>query len=460
MRQSQGPTVNADDAARRKMLLKALVASTVGTTIEWYDFLLYSTAAGLVFGKLFFPETDPTTGLLLAFGTYFVGFIARPVGAAIFGHFGDRIGRKATLIATFILMGMGTFLIGVLPGYATIGIWGGILLSVLRFIQGVGVGGEWGGSVLLAMEWGNQNRRGFIASWPQFGGPGGLLLANLALLIFSSISGDAFYTWGWRIPFLFSFVLIFVGLYIRLGILDTPAFRRLVKERRLEKQPVVTVIHKHPKEILLSAFVRMSEQAPFYIYTSFIFAYGTGVLGFDRNSILIPVLVASITSILVIPMSGHFSDVLGRKPVYMVGVIGTAIWGFVYFGLLDTRIASLAFVAIALSLIFHDIQYGPQAAMIAESFPTRVRYSGSSIGYQLASIFAGGPAPLIAAALLGAYKSSQPIAWYIFLCAVISCIATLLMPERSKHDISVEHEEAIGAGTAIPASATQPTSVA
>jgi len=454
MQAREGTTGVTEGAEQRGMLLRALVASTIGTTIEWYDFLLYSTAAGLVFGKVFFPETDPATGLLLAFGTYFVGFIARPIGAAIFGHYGDRIGRKATLIATFILMGMGTFLIGVLPGYATIGIWGGILLSILRFIQGVGVGGEWGGSVLLAMEWGSQRRRGFIASWPQFGGPGGLLLANLALLVFSAISGDqGFLSWGWRIPFLFSFVLIFIGLYIRLGILETPAFRQLVQQRRLERQPVVAVITRYPKEILLSALVRMSEQAPFYIYTSFIFAYATGALGFDRNFVLIPVLVAASLSVIVIPLSGHLSDRVGRKPIYLIGVVGTAIWGFMYFGLLDSRVAVLGFVAIALSLIFHDIQYGPQAAMIAESFPTRLRYSGASIGYQLASIVAGGPAPLIATALLASYKSSAPIGIYIALCAVISLVAAVLMPERSKQDISVESEEAlaVAAGTSTAA---------
>ncbi len=434
------------------MLMRALVASTVGTTIEWYDFLLYSTAAGLVFGGLFFPQTDPSTGLLLAFGTYFVGFIARPIGAAIFGHFGDRIGRKATLIATFILMGLGTFLIGVLPGYAVIGVWGGVLLSVLRFIQGVGVGGEWGGSVLLAMEWGGQNRRGFIASWPQYGGPAGLLLANLALLVFSGISGDAFLTWGWRIPFLFSIVLIFVGLYMRLGIVETPAFRQLVERRKIEPQPVVRVLRENPKEILLSAFVRMSEQGPFYIYTSFIFAYATGVLNFDRNAVLIPVLVAALLSAAVIPISGYISDLVGRKPVYLVGVIGTALWGFVYFGLLDTRLAAVSFVAIALSLVFHDIQYGPQAAMIAESFPTPIRYSGSSIGYQLASIIAGGPAPLIAAALLAAYKSSTPIAIYIAGCALVSLVATLLMKERAHQDISLDHEEAMAAASAAQSS--------
>jgi MFS family permease len=418
------------------MLLRALVAS-----IEWYDFLLYSTAAGLVFGRLFFPETDPATGVLLAFGTYFVGFIARPVGAAIFGHYGDRIGRKATLIVTLLLMGMGTFLIGVLPGYATIGIWGGILLSVLRFVQGVGVGGEWGGSVLLAMEWGAQNRRGFIASWPQYGGPAGLLLANLAILIFSTISGDQFLVWGWRIPFLLSALMFGVGMYIRLGILETPAFRSLVQGKKLEQAPVIAVCKRYPKEILLSALVRISEQGPFYIYTSFIFVYGTTGLGFDRNFVLIPVLVAAALSIITIPLSGHLSDLLGRKPVYLAGIIGTGIWGFVYFGLLDSRVGVLAFIAIALSLVFHDLQYGPQAAMIAESFPTRLRYSGASIGYQLASIVAGGPAPLIAAALFAAYKSSTPVAMYILISAVISLIATLLMPERSRQDISVEHED-------------------
>ena len=435
----------------RPMLFRALVASTVGTTVEWYDFLLYSTAAGLVFGKVFFPEADPLTGVLLAFGTYFVGFIARPVGAAVFGHYGDRIGRKATLIATFTVMGLGTFLIGVLPGYAVIGIWGGVLLSVLRFIQGMGVGGEWGGSVLLAMEWGGQRQRGFVASWPQFGGPAGLLLANLALLIFSAISGDAFLVWGWRIPFLLSLVLIFVGLYIRLRVVETPQFRQLAERQKLERQPVVAVVKRHPREILLSALVRQAEQAPFYIYTSFIFVYGTVVLGFDRNFVLIPVLIAALTSIVTIPLSGYLSDRFGRKPVVGIGVVGTAIWGFVYFGMLNTGVPVIAFGAIALSLIFHDIQYGPQAALIAEGFPTNVRYSGSSIGYQLASIIAGGPAPLVAAALLAAYASSVPIALFILGCAVVSFVALLFIPERAHLDVSVEQEEALAAAVGAAA---------
>src|SRR5919202_1606193 len=399
----------ADEAERARQLRRAVIASTIGTTIEWYDFFLYSTASGLVFARLFFPENDPLTGTLNAFGIYFVGFLARPVGAAIFGHYGDRVGRKATLIATLVLMGIGTVLVALVPGYAQIGIWGGVFLSILRFIQGVGVGGEWGGSVLLAMEWGRHGRRGFNASWPQFGVPAGLLLANLAVLVFSLISGPAFLVWGWRIPFLLSLLLVFVGLWIRLGIIETPTFRRLVAEEKVEKQPVLEVLKRHPKEIILSALVRLSEQAPFYIFSSFVFVYGTTALGFDRNFILVPVLVASALGFIMIPLFGHLSDVFGRKPVYMLGAALTGLFGFVYFGLLDSRLAVLVFVAIAISLIPDDLQYGPQAAMIAESFPGRLRYSGASIGYQLASVFAGGPAPLIATALYGAYKTGFDI---------------------------------------------------
>jgi MFS family permease len=440
-RSAPAATITEPDASQRAQLVRAVVASTVGTTIEWYDFFLYSSASGLVFARLFFPESDPLTGTLNAFGIYFVGFLARPVGAAIFGHYGDRIGRKAALIATLVLMGLGTFLVALVPGYDQIGIWGAVLLSALRFIQGVGVGGEWGGSVLLSMEWGSHQRRGFIASWPQFGVPAGLLLANLAVLLFSLISGSNFLVWGWRIPFALSLLLVFVGLYIRLGILETPTFRRLVEERRLERQPVLAVISQHPKEIVLSALVRLSEQAPFYIFTSFVLAYGTTALGFPRDFVLTPVLVASALGFIMIPLFGHLSDVFGRKPVYMLGAALTGVWGFVYFGILDAKVAPLVFIAIAISLIPHDMQYGPQAAMIAESFPGRLRYSGSSIGYQLASVFAGGPAPLIATALFGAYKTGYAIAGYILACAVITLIAAALMRERAKTDISIEYNE-------------------
>jgi len=266
-------------------LRRAVIAATVGTTIEWYDFLLYSTMAGLVFGKLFFPNEDPLTATLNSFGIYFVGFVARPIGAFIFGHYGDRVGRKSTLIITLVLMGVSTFLVAFLPGYATIGLWGAVLLTILRLLQGIGVGGEWGGSVLLSMEWARHNHeRGFLSSWPQFGGPAGLFLANLAVLIFSWISGDAFLTWGWRIPFAFSIVLVGIGLWIRLRILETPVFRNLVAERKIERAPIIEVCRKQWGTIMLTALARTSEQAPFYIFTAFIFAYGVTVLHASRIS--------------------------------------------------------------------------------------------------------------------------------------------------------------------------------
>src|SRR5690242_2138221 len=278
-------------------LRRAVIASTVGTAIEWYDFFLYSVVTGLVFAKLFFPNSDPLTGTLESFAIYAVGFIARPVGAAIFGHYGDRIGRKATLIATLLLMGIATFLVALVPTYEQIGIWGAVMLTLLRFIQGVGVGGEWGGSVLLAMEWSRTNHnRGFIASWPQFGVPCGLFLANLAVLALSQMSGDQFLSWGWRVPFALSLILVVVGVYIRLGILETPTFAKLVAEQKVERTPVLEAIRTQWREILLSAFARMSEQAPFYIFTAFVFFYGTGTLNVSRDFLLVAVLAASVLS--------------------------------------------------------------------------------------------------------------------------------------------------------------------
>ncbi len=269
-------------------LRRAVIASTIGTTIEWYDFFLYSAVTGLVFAKLYFPNSDPLVGTLNAFAIYAVGFVARPIGAAIFGHWGDRLGRKAALIATLMLMGIATFLVGLVPTYASIGIWGAIILTVLRFIQGIGVGGEWGGSVLLSMEWARTNHhRGFVASWPQWGVPAGLFLSTLAVLSFSAIAGDAFVTWGWRIPFLISIVLVGIGLWIRLGIMETPIFCRLLAEDRVEKAPVAEVFRKQPREVFLSAFARMGEQAPFYVFTAFVFAYGVGELKMTRDLLLV-----------------------------------------------------------------------------------------------------------------------------------------------------------------------------
>ena len=429
------------EAEHSAQLRKAVIASTIGTTIEWYDFFLYGTAAGLVFGKLYFPNSDPLAATLLAFGTYFIGFAARPVGAAIFGHYGDRIGRKATLIATLLCMGIATFLIAFVPTYESIGIWGAVLLTVLRALQGIGVGGEWGGSVLLAMEWSRTHgQRGLVASWPQFGVPAGLFLANLAILAFSAWSGDQFVVWGWRIPFALSIILVGVGLWIRLGILETPVFQKLLDSDKTEKAPIVEVLKKQPREIILSALLRMSEQAPFYIFTAFIFAYAVNTLHMSRNFILSAVMAAAVVSFVTIPLSGHISDRIGRRKMYLIGVVLTGLFGFLYFGMVDTAIPSAVFIAIVLSLIPHDIQYGPQAALIAESFTPRLRYSGSSLGYQLASIIAGGPAPIIATALFATYQSGYAIAIFIAGCAVISAVAAAFMPDYTGQDISAEYD--------------------
>jgi metabolite-proton symporter len=425
----------------RIQLRRAVVASTVGTAIEWYDFFLYSTVTGLVFAKLFFPKQDPLVGTLEAFGIYAVGFAARPVGAAIFGHFGDRIGRKSTLIATLMLMGLATFVVSLVPTYDSVGIWGAVILTFLRFVQGIGVGGEWGGSVLLSMEWARSNTsRGFIASWPQFGVPCGLFLANLAVLGFSQLSGDQFLTWGWRVPFFLSLVLVAVGLWIRLGILETPIFTRLVLENKIERQPMLEVIKRQPKEIVLSALARLAEQAPFYIFTAFIFSYGIGTLHMTRDFLLVAVLAASVLSFVSIPLFGHVSDRIGRKKMYMIGAAAVGVFGFIYFAMLNTGSPTLIFIAVVLSLIPHDMLYGPQAALIAESFTGRLRYSGASLGYQLASVIAGGPAPLIATWLFGQYKSSLPIALYIFVCAILTLGATALMKDYTGKDIEGEYE--------------------
>jgi MFS family permease len=418
-------------------LRRAVIASTVGTAIEWYDFFLYSTVTGLVFAKLFFPHSDPWVGTLEAFAIYAVGFIARPIGAAIFGHYGDRIGRKSTLIATLLLMGLATAAVAAVPTYESIGISGAVILTALRFIQGIGVGGEWGGSVLMSMEWARTDRsRGLIASWPQFGVPCGLFLANLAVLAFSQMSGEQFLAWGWRIPFALSLILVGVGLYIRLGILETPVFTKLLAERQLDRTPMLTVIKQNYREILLSAFARMAEQAPFYIFTAFIFSYGINTLHVSRNFLLAAVLAGSLLSFVSIPLFGHLSDQIGRKNMYMIGAVTTGIFGFIYFAMLNTGSEAIIFVAIVLSLIPHDMLYGPQAALIAESFTGRLRYSGASLGYQLASVIAGGPAPLIATWLFGTFHSATAIAVYIAICAVITLVATALMTDYTGKDIN------------------------
>lgn len=439
------PNVSGD-VLRRSQRRRAVVASVVGTTIEWYDFFLYGTAAALIFPKLFFPGSDPYIGVLLAFGTQFGGFAARPIGAAIFGHYGDRIGRKATLVSTLLIMGIGTALIGVLPTYPTIGVLAPVLLTLLRILQGIAVGGEWGGSVLLAMEWGSTERRGFMASWPQMGVPLGLLLSTLLVQVMSTATGPDFEEWGWRVPFLVSLLLVGVGLYVRLRVLESPEFAEVRKREDVVKRPVTEVLRTQWREVLVSAFVRLSEQAPFYLFITFVLTYGTKQLELSRSSLLTATMIAATVGLVSVPLFGHLSDVIGRRRMYGIGVVCTGLFAFPYFALLDTRAGGLVLLAIVLSLVFHDMQYGPQAALIAESFGTNVRYSGAGLGYQLASVIAGGPAPLIAAAILKNTGSSTGIAWYIVICAVISMVALVLMPRRPRADA----ESMPAAGRAAP----------
>jgi MFS family permease len=438
------PSSGLSDAEHAVQLRRAVVAGTVGTIIEAYDFLLYVQVAPLVFAKLFFPHSDPLVGTLEAFSIYAVGFVSRPIGAALFGHFGDRVGRKVTLISTLLLTGLSTFAVGFVPGYDSIGVWGAVILTVVRFIQGMGIGGEWGGATLIAMEWAKTNKhRGFITSWPQWGGPAGLLFANLAVLIGSAVSGDQFFAWGWRIPFWISIVIVGIGIYIRLGILETPVFKRVVEEEKIARAPVLEVLRQQPRMIVLTALCRMAEQAPFYVFVAFIFTYGTTVLHSSRNMLLTAVLFAAALSTISLPLAGHISDLIGRKRMYLIGAVTMGIFGFVYFTLLNTMIPAVIFIAILVSLIPHDMMYGCQAALIAECFPPRLRYSGSSLGFHLSSVIAGGPAPIIATALYAATGTPYSIAIYIMGCAVVSVVTTLFLPDFTNQDIS--QEEAYGA---------------
>jgi metabolite-proton symporter len=428
--------VQADPASQRTQVRRAAMASAIGTTIEWYDFFLYNTAAALVFPSLFFPESTAYAGAMQSFATYFVGFAARPIGAAIFGHWGDRIGRKTTLIITLLVMGIASAIIGLMPGTETIGVAAPLLLVFLRVLQGIAVGGEWSGSVLLTMEWGDQNRRGLLGSFAQIGVPVGLVLGTGGMtLISATMSEDAFDSWGWRVPFLASLILVAVGLVIRLQILETPMFKKVLDEGKTASAPVAEAIRRHWREILLSAGVRFAEQMPFYLFTTFVLTYVVQRHHYSKTFVLAAVLVGATVELAAIPFFSHLSDSLGRRKVYTAGAVIAGLFAFPYFYVLTHGGAAAIFVVVVLSMVIHAMMYGPQAALIGESFPTHLRYGGAGLGYQLASVFAGGPAPLLATWLLHETGTPYSISIYIVVAAVITVICCLALADRSRVDI-------------------------
>jgi metabolite-proton symporter len=409
-------------------------ASLVGTTVEWYDFFLYSSAAALVFNKLFFPDADPLTGTLLAFTTYAIGFLARPIGGLVFGHYGDKIGRKKLLVLSLLMMGGATFAMGLLPTYATIGVAAPILLTLLRLVQGFALGGEWGGAVLIVSEHGGASRRGFWASWPQCGAPGGNLLATAVLAILAAVqTEEAFLAWGWRIPFLLSAVLVIIGLWIRLAVSESPVFlaaQRRAEERGVaEKAPIVQVFKHSWRQVLIAMGARMGENVSYYVITAFILVYITESLGLAKSMGLNAVLIGSAIHFVTIPLWGMLSDKVGRRAVYLFGAVAMGAWGFVFFALLDTKSFGVIALATTVGLVLHGAMYGPQAAFFSELFGTRVRYSGASVGYQLASILAGALAPLIAVALLDAWDSTLPVSLYLGAMCLITVVAVLVARE-------------------------------
>jgi MFS transporter, MHS family, shikimate and dehydroshikimate transport protein len=405
-----------------------IVASFIGTTIEWYDFFLYGTAAALVFNRLFFPTLAPLAGTLSAYGTFAAGFVARPLGGAIFGHYGDRLGRKRMLVWSLLIMGVATALIGILPGYATLGVWAPVLLVALRFVQGIGVGGEWGGAVLMAVEHSGGARRGLHGSWPQMGVPAGLLLSTGVFALVAGRMPEAdFVRWGWRVPFLLSVLLIAVGLFVRLRLLETPAFRRLGAEA-IPRAPLLEVLREHPREIVVGMGMRFAQNVLFYVYTVFVLSYGEKTLGYSKGTMLLGLAISATVGLFTIPAFGALSDRVGRRPVYLAGGILSLLYAFPFFWLLD-RGPGFVGLAIVLGLnLGQDMMYGPQAAYFSELFATRVRYSGASLIYQLTSVFSGGLAPFIATLLLASYGASA-VAGYMAASCLLTVIATWYAPE-------------------------------
>jgi metabolite-proton symporter len=417
---------------------RVILAGLIGTSLEWYDFFLYGSAAALVFNKLFFPTFEPLTGTLLALLTYAIGFVARPLGGIVFGHFGDRVGRKNVLVATLLLMGIATFLIGLLPTYATLGVAAPLLLVALRFLQGLGLGGEWGGAVLMSIEHGDPARRGFNASWPQVGVPAGNLLAAGVLGIMSAaLPEEAFLSWGWRVPFLLSGLLVVVGLWIRLRIVESPLFAEVEQSGQKAKMPLVEVLRTHPRALASAFCARIGVDVAFYTFVTYSLSYVSGTLELDRGVALNAVLIGSAVQLFLIPLFGALSDRVGRRPVYLAGTAATAVWVFAFFPLLDSRSFPVIALASIVALACHAAMYGPQAAFIAELFSTRLRYSGASMGYQVAGIFGGALAPIIALELLGRFQTTVAISLYVVAALAVTAAGLLIAPESAPQAIRV-----------------------
>jgi metabolite-proton symporter len=431
---------------QKRESVKAALSSFVGSAIEWYDFFLYGTAAALVFPKLFFPQSDSLVGTLEAFGTFALGFLARPLGGMVFGNFGDKLGRKSMLVMTLLIMGIATTLIGLLPTYETIGFWASTLLIVLRLIQGIGVGGEWGGAALVSVEHAPKEKRGFYGSWTQMGVPAGMVLSTAIFAMVSSLPEEQLLSWGWRIPFLFSIILVGVGLYIRLSVMETPAFQQVKEQGKEARVPILEAVKTHPKQVLQAMGARFAENGTFYIFSTFVLSYATKQLGLPKSVVLGGVTLATALEFITIPLFGAMSDRIGRRPVYMAGAAFTALFAFPFFWMLETKTTVLIWLAIVIALgLGHAAMYGPQAAFFSELFGANVRYSGISIGYQLASVFAGGLAPLIATSLLVWTDGNS---WSVAVYMVGMCLVTLASvywtSETYRSDVAKGEQTGIG----------------
>ncbi|MED3654772.1 MFS transporter [Heyndrickxia sporothermodurans] len=416
-------TANDTQIDRSKQQKIAGISSVLGSTIEWYDFFLYGTMAAIIFPQLFFPEQDPYVATLLTFSTYAVGYVARPIGGILFGHLGDKIGRKVSLVATLILMGVMTLLVGLLPGYNQIGLWAPIIVTVLRFLQGIAIGGEWPGSVLISMEWGTKKNRGFMAALPQIGVPLGLILGTAVTSLLITVSGDSFQTWGWRVPFILSIFLVIIGLVIRFNLLETPSFKKALEEKELPKLPFVSVFKHYPKQVISGVFSNVSSDIAFGVFAFYTTTYGIKFLGLDKSIFVNATLVGAVIAVFAISLFGYLSDKISPKKILGFGNILLILWALPYFYLLNTKSTGLIFLAIIIAFIIHSIMWAPLAPVIAASFPAHLRFSGSAITFMFRGLIGGGVAPLISTYLLNKFDTGYAISGYIIIAAVIALIA-------------------------------------